>query len=323
DCWDVLPREFKRLLLVDALLVWPSPATRKPHCTDQNELQWRESDATIRDVADIDVALAVSAIRWTDVMEDLLIDAPGAASLFSDLCSRTRQGQQVPGVETLADMHPKIAELMRDGSQALLSMAPLRTAYAKFTCALCGLCSSRIAVELPPSEYGLHAACMETCEGRRQRIAKVLGAVKRSEEAGDLAGLDLACAQAIALDPTLPEPFLARGGCLLRLGRRREAQECLKVYLVWSSQRGFLAENHSRAYWRLAECFLTELEQRNAKQGALLEDRTFHALVDSTEVALDLAFRYDNDRTGLSCSAAAKHLLQRLEVTRSARRSAA
>ncbi|OLP91894.1 hypothetical protein AK812_SmicGene26345 [Symbiodinium microadriaticum] len=46
----------------------------------------------------------------------------------------------------------------------------------------------------------------------------------------------------------------------------------------------------------LAECFLTELEQRNAKQGALLEDRTFHALVDSTEVALDLAFRYDNDR---------------------------
>eukprot|EP00439_Symbiodinium_sp_Y106_P015638 s3944_g2.t1 len=119
DCWDVLPREFKRLLLVDALL-------------DQNELQWRESDATIRDVADMDVALA-----------DLLIDAPGATSLFSDLCSRTRQGQQVPGVETLADMHPKIAELMRDGSQALLSMAPLRTAYAKFTCALCGLCSSR------------------------------------------------------------------------------------------------------------------------------------------------------------------------------------
>eukprot|EP00439_Symbiodinium_sp_Y106_P000923 s3944_g1.t1 len=45
------------------------------------------------------------------------------------------------------------------------------------------------------------------------------------------------------------------------------------VYLVWSSQRGFLAENHSRAYWRLAECFLTELEQRNARLSSSWSDR--------------------------------------------------
>ncbi|CAE7420446.1 nipblb [Symbiodinium natans] len=299
--------------------------TRYPHpkICDQNELQWRDADAAVQDVADVDVALAVSAIRWTNVMEELLVDAPGATTLLSELSSRTRGGQQVPGVETLGDMHPKIAEMMRDGSPALLSMPTLRTAYAKFTCALCGLCSSRVNLDLPPSEYGLFDACMETCAGRGQRVAKALAAVKRCEEVGDLAGLDLACGQAIALDPTLPEPFLARGGCRLRQSRRREAQEYLKVYLVWSSQRGFHAENHSRAYWRLAECFLTELEQRNALQGALLEDRTFHALVDSTEVSLELSFRYDDDRTGLATSSAARHLLQRLEVTRSARRSAA
>ncbi|CAK9067717.1 Hypothetical protein SCF082_LOCUS34225, partial [Durusdinium trenchii] len=129
--------------------------------------------------------------------------------------------------------------------------------------------------------------------------------------------VELLCCQAIRLEFFQPEAFLRRA----KVRARPKAQEDLKVYLVWSARLGFSAEKHALAYWQLAEGFLEELELRTATQGALLEDRTFHNLVDHAEISVNLAIRYDGGRMGLS-HASSQHLLQRLETLRSARRSA-
>ncbi|CAJ1410631.1 unnamed protein product [Effrenium voratum] len=309
ECWASLTGDFRRLLLREALQRRPSPAAS---FTEEGD-GWDFS--VTADTGDLDVAVAVAAQRWLTVMQELL--SSSRAVLVQELCARCRQGQQVPAPEALADMRPEMAELIRDGGPGLLALPALRTAYAKFTTAFCRLCCTRMELPKPAADSSLASCCRHFCLLHQQRLRQAL------QELRPAPGLELACCKAIRLDLLHPEPYLWRSGVRLRQKRRSKAQEDLKVYLVWSAHWGFSSDNHSLAYWRLGECFVEELEHRNATQGALLEDRTFHSLVDSAEISINLAIRYDDGRTGLGTSARAQHLLQRLETMRSARRTAA
>ncbi|CAJ1358578.1 unnamed protein product [Effrenium voratum] len=309
ECWASLTGDFRRLLLREALQRRPSPAAS---FTEEGD-GWDFS--VTADTGDLDVAVAVAAQRWLTVMQELL--SSSRAVLVQELCARCRQGQQVPAPEALADMRPEMAELIRDGGPGLLALPALRTAYAKFTTAFCRLCCTRMELPKPAADSSLASCCRHFCLLHQQRLRQAL------QELRPAPGLELACCKAIRLNLLHPEPYLWRSGVRLRQKRRSKAQEDLKVYLVWSAHWGFSSDNHSLAYWRLGECFVEELEHRNATQGALLEDRTFHSLVDSAEISINLAIRYDDGRTGLGTSARAQHLLQRLETMRSARRTAA
>eukprot|EP00435_Cladocopium_sp_Y103_P060391 s740_g22.t1 len=241
------------------------------------------------------------------------------AECSSALGAQFGQEGCVPAPEALADMRQRLGDLIHDGGPALLSLPVLRATYAKFTTALCRLCCHRLELEKPSGEEKSLGACLRHFCAQRQ---------------SELQRIELLCCQVMRLDFFEPEAFLQRGVCQTR--PRQKAMEDLKVYLVWSARKGFSAAKHALAYWRLAECFVEELEFRTATQGALLEDRTFHSLVEHAEISLNLAIRYDGGRTlhggkramvrgletNLGSSAASQHLLQRLETLRSARRTA-
>jgi len=302
--WRELPPEFRSLCLKEALLLNPSPAASYVQ-------PWAKDGTNVStNIGDLDVAIAIAAWRWFDLMQDLLL-APKSMAFVQELCARTRQGQQVPAPEALADMRPELGHLIQDGGHAILSIPVLRATYAKFTTAFCRLCCQRLEVEKPSADMSLGACLRQFCLGRQRELQRVLRDLREK-------GTELLCCQAIRLDFFQAEAFLMRA----KVRSRQKAQEDLKVYLVWSARTGFSASKHALAYWRLAECFVEELEFRSATQGALLEDRSFHSLVQHAEISLNLAIRYDAGRSQLGSSASSQHLLQRLETLRSARRTA-
>lgn len=307
--WSALPHEFRTLCLKEALLLPPSPAAS--YVVPWTPLEGSKAGG----IGDLDVAIAIAAWRWLDLMRELLL-GPRSSALLQELCTRTRQGQQVPAPEALADMRQRLGDLIQDGGPALLSLPVLRATYAKFTTALCRLCCYRLELE-KPEEKSLGACLRHFCAQRQSELQRVLRDLSRESVESRI---ELLCCQVMRLDFFEPEAFLQRGICSAR--PRQKAMEDLKVYLVWSARKGFSAAKHALAYWRLAECFVEELEFRTATQGALLEDRTFHSLVEHAEISLNLAIRYDGGRQNLGSSAASQHLLQRLETLRSARRTA-
>eukprot|EP00913_Durusdinium_trenchii_P035055 g32792.t1 len=104
--WSGLPHEVRILCLKESLLLHPSPAASLvvPWNTE-----WSNVSTSI---GDLDVAVAIAAWRWFDTMKELLL-APKASAFLQELCARTRQGQQVPVPEALADMRPQLGELIR------------------------------------------------------------------------------------------------------------------------------------------------------------------------------------------------------------------
>eukprot|EP00931_Biecheleriopsis_adriatica_P086537 TRINITY_DN61186_c0_g1_i1.p1 TRINITY_DN61186_c0_g1~~TRINITY_DN61186_c0_g1_i1.p1 ORF type:complete len:1969 (-),score=373.64 TRINITY_DN61186_c0_g1_i1:48-5954(-) len=324
DVWLDLPVEFKRLLIRDALLVDDGS---KP-TGDTTEVQagnvLRDVTGDAKGFPGLGLALATAASRWLPVMEELFVDArpAEAAKRMQRLRSRTRSGQQVLSPEAFAELGAPVADLVRDASMTLLSLTPLGITYSKLASALAGLCSRRI--ELPGVEGSLERSCLAYCETRKRRCQALLERLEaEDEEGGDFWQLEQTCREILALDPTLPRPFLVRAGALLQLGETRDALEDLQVYLFWSALQGFCSEERALAYRRLAECFLCELDTRTATQGSSLEETTFFCFLERAEASIALAFRFDGENRKRAARLENQHLLRRIEGLRAAKHTAA
>lgn len=273
--------------------------------------------------------LVVAYTRWRDVMEYLTITAtPDAAAMRVDrLRRKTCNGLLVPAPESLGELFPELAELMRDGAAGLLAQPVLPQIYASLTTAFAGLCSMQLDLpacddEAPAARYGLTEACYSFSEARSQAYEKAAEAMRFAERTGDHAATERACNEAIALDPTKAQPFLVRAGARLQMGERLSCLDDLYIYLWWSAREGFSPQRHVTAYWRMAETFLAELERKARTGGALVDDSLFHCLIDHAECSLGLACQHDPDGS-LAQSDATKNLVQRIEGHRASRRAAA
>ncbi|CAK9067715.1 unnamed protein product, partial [Durusdinium trenchii] len=165
--WSGLPHEVRILCLKESLLLHPSPAASLvvPWNTE-----WSNVSTSI---GDLDVAVAIAAWRWFDTMKELLL-APKASAFLQELCARTRQGQQVPVPEALADMRPQLGELIRDGGPALLSIPALRATYAKFTTALCRLCCLRLDLDKPTADSSVTRSLRHFAAQRGAQLRETL-----------------------------------------------------------------------------------------------------------------------------------------------------